>query len=114
MTLSLNAHLILLLLCFLLSLFHGQPQTSVQGSPATEYGSVLYAKKCAACHDAATTGRVPSRLTLHVMSRERILAAMEGGVMLVQARGLSEEEREALATFLTGLSPSAQNKPSNP
>jgi len=53
---------------------------------SAEDGAGLYKELCASCHDAGNE-RVPSRETLRSMSPERVLAALQSGVMISMASG---------------------------
>jgi len=64
-------------------------------------GSAVYKNHCAACHDSPQ-GRTPSVATLRSMSNEAILRALDSGLMREQAKDLSAQERQAVATFLAG------------
>jgi polyvinyl alcohol dehydrogenase (cytochrome) len=75
---------------------------SQTSAPGPEGGGKIYAARCASCHDSSSTARIPSRNTLQGMSPERIFAAMQNGVMQSQAGGLTEEQKLAIAGFLTG------------
>ena len=79
-----------------------QPQPVVAGTPATasSSGAAIYERACATCHDGGAI-QAPRRETLAALSPERILAAMTTGIMSAQASGLSPEEKETLATYLS-------------
>jgi polyvinyl alcohol dehydrogenase (cytochrome) len=79
-----------------------QPQPVVAGMPATptSSGAAIYERACATCHDGGAI-QAPRRDSLAALSRERILAAMTTGIMSTQASGLSPEEKETLATYLS-------------
>src|SRR5262249_22360892 len=64
--------------------------------------TALYQRACAACHDAPSDARTPSRAALERLDPTAILAALEGGVMRTQAAALSGRERRALALYLGG------------
>ena len=62
-----------------------------------------FEKECAVCH--GTTSLVPnavSREALRAFSPERVLKALTTGAMVINASGLSEEEKRGLAEFVTG------------
>jgi polyvinyl alcohol dehydrogenase (cytochrome) len=66
-----------------------------------EDGATLYKRICAACHDTGFE-RAPNRQALRAMSPERVLAALEGGVMVSMTAGRTAVERRAIAEFVTG------------
>jgi polyvinyl alcohol dehydrogenase (cytochrome) len=65
-------------------------------------GATIYAKRCAQCHDESSTIRAPRPDALRNMSPEGALAVLTEGTMKLQAASLSEEDRRALAEFVTG------------
>lgn len=72
-------------------------------SASAQDGPSLYAAHCARCHDSGGFGaRVPSRSTIAQLAPERIVASLETGTMRTQATTLREEERRAIAVFITG------------
>ena len=66
-------------------------------------GADLYKQLCSSCHDAGLE-RAPDRQALQAMSPERVLSALESGVMLSMASGRTGVERRAIAEFVTGKS----------
>jgi polyvinyl alcohol dehydrogenase (cytochrome) len=76
-----------------------------QGKPAaglTVGGDFIYAERCASCHEGGAVARVPSREAVAAMPVPRIVAALEtGGVMAVQGKELTSEQRQAVAAFLS-------------
>lgn len=63
-------------------------------------GARLFGEHCASCHN----GSVPKAPHLHwmeMMSPGNVLAAMNEGIMVVQAQGLSERERQDIAEYVT-------------
>lgn len=68
-----------------------------------EDGATLYGRVCATCHDTGFE-RAPSREALRAMSPERVLAALESGVMISMTAGRTAIERRAIAEFVTGKS----------
>jgi polyvinyl alcohol dehydrogenase (cytochrome) len=60
--------------------------------------AALYTTNCAACHDADV--RAPDRSTLKLKTPDAILASLTNGTMAIQARGLSGDEKRAIARFL--------------
>jgi polyvinyl alcohol dehydrogenase (cytochrome) len=73
------------------------------GSISAQDGSLLYKQLCATCHDTGLE-RAPDREALRAMSPERVLAALESGVMLSMASNRTGVERRAIAEFVTGKS----------
>src|SRR5262245_46021283 len=66
-------------------------------------GEVLYRDNCASCHDAGAD-RAPSREAFRAMTPERVLAAMETGLMVTMASRIGTAERRAVAELVTGKS----------
>lgn len=84
------------------------PSRSVADAAAANgagLGGAVYARACAACHDAAV-GQAPLRSALAALPAERILASLTTGVMQVQGSILTGEEKSAVADFL-GADPAA-------
>jgi polyvinyl alcohol dehydrogenase (cytochrome) len=73
------------------------------GRLSAQPGAALYENLCASCHDTGVE-RAPSREALRAMSPERVLAALETGVMVYMAGGRTGAERRAIAEFVTGQS----------
>ncbi|HTW63758.1 MAG TPA: PQQ-binding-like beta-propeller repeat protein [Bryobacteraceae bacterium] len=73
------------------------------GVLSAQDGAALYKKSCAPCHDAGVA-RAPSHESLHAMTPERVLAAMESGPMISMANRQSAAARRAIAEFITGKS----------
>ena len=70
---------------------------------AQQSGAVLYAQSCAQCHDAGDQqSRVPSRSALQSMSFEHVLRTITSGSMADMAKERSDDERKAIASFITG------------
>ena len=70
---------------------------------AAEDGASLYTQLCSSCHETGLD-RAPDRGALRTMAPERVLAALESGVMLSMASGRTSVERRAIAEFVTGKS----------
>src|ERR1700730_5004078 len=65
-------------------------------------GQILYEEKCAACHSSSATGsRAPTRETLIEFAPERVLEAITNGAMKSQADGLSDEQKRAIAEYIS-------------
>jgi polyvinyl alcohol dehydrogenase (cytochrome) len=60
--------------------------------------AALYSANCAACHDRDV--RAPDRATLKLKTPDAIVASLTSGTMAIQARGLSADEKRAIARFL--------------
>src|SRR5690242_8868536 len=65
-------------------------------------GAALYGRYCGSCHEPGSADRAPARQYLAEMSPERIVVAMESGVMFNQARPLSSIQRDAVAEYISG------------
>lgn len=70
------------------------------GSGATD-AAALFARRCAACHDAPQ-GNVPPRALIAERPLARIVGALTHGSMQPHAAGLAAGEIDALARFLRG------------
>jgi polyvinyl alcohol dehydrogenase (cytochrome) len=85
---------------------------------AQQSGAALYAQHCASCHDAGESqNRVPSRSALQAMTFEHVLGAITSGSMADMAKGRTDDERKAIASFVTGrissdMPPAARNEAS--
>lgn len=64
-------------------------------------GESLYQERCASCHDNPEN-YTPPKANIALRSPEYVLEALNNGPMQVQAEGLAEAERKALAVYLTG------------
>jgi polyvinyl alcohol dehydrogenase (cytochrome) len=70
---------------------------------AQHSGAALYAQHCATCHDAGDQqSRVPSRSALQLMSFEHVLGIITSGSMADMAKERTDDERKAIASFVTG------------
>jgi polyvinyl alcohol dehydrogenase (cytochrome) len=65
-------------------------------------GRELYDQRCASCHDAATD-RTPSRQILSRNTPNFIFSAINNGMMAPMAEGLSEQEKQLIALYLSPL-----------
>ncbi len=63
-------------------------------------GAALYAQHCAHCHDRPQ-GHTPSRESLSFRASTNIVMALEWGAMRPESAGLSAEQVNAIAGFLT-------------
>ncbi len=69
---------------------------------ASPDGEALYKQRCSGCHDGKPQTRMPSRPELAARAPEAVYRAMFEGTMVPQAVGLSAEEGQAIARFVTG------------
>ncbi len=65
----------------------------------------LFDARCGICHNGGATG-APLVSALKLMPADRILTAMTTGVMRNQAMTLTDEQKQALATYLSDVDPS--------
>ena len=70
----------------------------------TSPGGKLYAQHCASCHDHPKD-RIPAREIIAKRTPEEVVQALTAGLMRTQAGGLTMNERDAVATFVTGRAP---------
>ncbi|MXO58791.1 PQQ-binding-like beta-propeller repeat protein [Altererythrobacter salegens] len=68
---------------------------------SAQLGQKSYVQDCAACHDGGVD-RAPPAFMLGLLSPDAIHRALVSGRMQQQASGLSEEQKVAVAEFLTG------------
>lgn len=66
-------------------------------------GEALYEQYCAACHNNPAD-RAPNRLALSDYNPNAIFHALNAGIMQTQAASLSDDDKIAVAEFLTGSS----------
>lgn len=64
-------------------------------------GEEVYTARCKECHESGDE-RVPQRDALAKKAAAEIVAAMTGGPMTPMAEGLTPEDKQAIAAFLTG------------
>ncbi|OKO69824.1 PQQ-binding-like beta-propeller repeat protein [Bradyrhizobium sp. AS23.2] len=70
---------------------------------AQQGGAALYATHCAQCHDGGDAqSRVPGRSAMQAMSFDHVLGTLTSGSMAAMAKDRSDEERRAIASFVTG------------
>jgi polyvinyl alcohol dehydrogenase (cytochrome) len=83
----------------------------VPAPDATQPGAVLYAQRCAQCHDHPVD-RIPPRVFLTIVKTpEQVITALTSGVMQPMAAGLSADQIKSLASFITGKEPGATHDP---
>jgi polyvinyl alcohol dehydrogenase (cytochrome) len=78
-------------------------------------GAAVYAQRCATCHDStAATSRAPRRDVLSVLTADRIVSALESGLMRQQGESMTPADRRAVASYLsaTSASPATATAPS--
>ena len=66
-------------------------------------GPAVYEANCAVCHEAGLD-RAPDRTTLALMAPDRILYALERGLMVSMAVTLNTAQRRSVSEYLSGLS----------
>ncbi len=79
------------------------PEQVEETIPAPHPGEAPYLANCASCHDQAFY-KAPSRMFVGMMGAVNILNAMNDGLMAEQAAPLGDDERRAVAEFLSGQS----------
>jgi polyvinyl alcohol dehydrogenase (cytochrome) len=72
---------------------------------AQSAGGDVFNARCKACHDPAID-RAPNRATLATYPPAAIVDALTNGVMKPMAAGLSDADKQAVATYLTSAPPS--------
>jgi len=72
------------------------------GQPAApaQRGETIFAERCKECHESGDD-RVPQRAALAAKPAAEIVAALTTGPMAPMAEGLTSEEKQAVAAFLT-------------
>ena len=57
-----------------------------------------FERRCTACHDNPASGsQAPSREALRALTPERVFAAITTGPMAANARGMTDEQKRAMA-----------------
>jgi polyvinyl alcohol dehydrogenase (cytochrome) len=64
-------------------------------------GEALYKQRCAMCHDNATD-RIPPRGVLATYRPETVIRSLTTGTMREHGKGMSDEEKQVVARFITG------------
>jgi polyvinyl alcohol dehydrogenase (cytochrome) len=83
-----------------------------QAQAADAVGARVYKERCAMCHDMPDATRAPSRDALRARSIPQIVASLEpGGVMAIQAEGLSPAEKQAVAALLASTAATGAGDP---
>jgi polyvinyl alcohol dehydrogenase (cytochrome) len=75
------------------------PATDREGTP----GALAYRAHCAQCHDRQVA-KAPAKPFLELMAPDAILGALTDGVMQVQAKALTQEQKRQVAEYLSGVS----------
>jgi polyvinyl alcohol dehydrogenase (cytochrome) len=71
--------------------------------PGTESGWALFQHKCTTCHGNPAVERAPSVDAVRAMPPEKIYAALgPDGIMAAPGAALSDQERRAIAEFMSG------------
>jgi len=97
-------HVALVTFAMPLCLLHAQAPAQRPAPPmGTEFGFLVFQTKCMSCHGNPTmAGRVPDPATLRQLSPEKIYEALTTGAMKVQGQSLADEQKRALAIFMSG------------
>jgi polyvinyl alcohol dehydrogenase (cytochrome) len=66
-------------------------------------GPALYTEHCAQCHEGGA--RAPSRQVLSAMTQDRIVTALETGLMREQGEALTPAQRRVVAIYLSAVTP---------
>ncbi|HUG02923.1 MAG TPA: PQQ-binding-like beta-propeller repeat protein [Steroidobacteraceae bacterium] len=82
----------------------GRGSASDAAAAAAQPGEGVYQRACASCHQGGVP-RAPHRMFLEMMPADGILAALDDGLMKMQAQDLTAAERRAVAEYLTGQTP---------
>src|SRR5580704_4302529 len=76
------------------------PVPQVRRSEST--GVNLFTNNCTGCHGAVPVEHAPSEATIKTMSPERIYEAITTGVMVNNAKALSDTDKVLLAEYMGG------------
>jgi polyvinyl alcohol dehydrogenase (cytochrome) len=85
----------------------GEPQFGVTSLSAR--GQDVYQRTCASCHEARVP-RAPDPYILRVMPPSAIYRALTTGAMRIQAQALADEDKRAVAEYLSGRPLSASRE----
>jgi polyvinyl alcohol dehydrogenase (cytochrome) len=73
---------------------------------AQQNGAALYSQYCAQCHDSGNQNiRAPNRSVMQSMAFEDVLRTITTGSMASMAQGRTNDERRAIASFISGKIP---------
>ena len=82
-----------------------EDQTSAFGRPERQAtsarGEAIWGQRCSVCHDHAHD-RIPLRIIIERKSPEGVIAALTNGPMRPMAEGLSKNDIQEVAVYLTG------------
>ena len=81
-----------------------ESSAAAEPEKSVSLGEAKYLKHCSECHDK-TVYKSPSRMFISMTGARNVMFAMTSGAMVEQAAMLSNEERAAIAEFLTGQDP---------
>ena len=81
---------------------------AAQAQPAAPDGAAIYEARCKACHEGGNP-RAPGTADLAQRPAADIVGALTGGIMAPMAQGLSDADKQAVATYLTAASPARAN-----
>ena len=84
----------------LLAVALATPGTGAADAPVSR-GEEIYAARCKECHESGDE-RAPQRDALARKAPAEIVAAMTGGPMTPMAEGLTPQDKQAVAAYLTG------------
>jgi polyvinyl alcohol dehydrogenase (cytochrome) len=73
-----------------------------RGIPGTESGFATFQTRCSICHGNPAVERAASPAALRDMPPERIYESLVSGTMQAQAQGLSDQQKRAVAEFMSG------------
>ena len=76
-------------------------------SEAINPGEAVYQENCGSCHDGGVY-KAPHRMFLGMMAPDAILASMDDGMMVEQAKALSGPQKRAVAERIAGRSLDAE------
>jgi polyvinyl alcohol dehydrogenase (cytochrome) len=82
----------------------------LSGPAVADDGGALYAKYCSACHDHPGP-RTPSRNSLSLLTKDKVLQVLENGSMRVQGADRTAQERDAIAAFLLNPAAGTESRP---
>jgi mono/diheme cytochrome c family protein len=71
-----------------------------QTAPDKAKGQAIFEERCKACHDPAVD-RAPTREELAAKPAADIIAALTTGPMVPMAEGLTPEDKQGVAAYLT-------------
>ncbi len=81
----------------ILSVFY----SSVLSAQSSDQGAALYQQRCATCHDQAED-YTPPKSTFSFRSPGFVIETLSNGAMQAQAQGLSEQQIQSIAMYITG------------